>query len=295
MPTVVSETPKIKPIPKPRKPKIQQNLDEPARVKLGDLRTKEIKMKKAENQLKMKEKSLQELKNEKNLLETRCQHLEARNFELEQTMKLLKRRMVSNNDIAMPYAPNTCEPSHKNEDVFFTMKQQLDHKLVKLHTKLSTIVMDEMERQLDNIKLFDGNPKIDAGSESERSIGAGQTEIIRNNKESENINRKIHRTTQDFIGQSLFYKEQPTSNQEVQIQHGDYQNTLASAQRSIYSRNRQLGEKRNQYHQQVWPNTTPNPAIHTVILSKQSGNRPIIDSPTQQPFLTQQILYLNRA
>jgi hypothetical protein len=77
-PTVVSETPKIKPIPKPRKPKIQQNLDEPARVKLGDLRTREIKMKKAEDQLKMKEKSLQELKNVKILLE-------ARNFELEET------------------------------------------------------------------------------------------------------------------------------------------------------------------------------------------------------------------
>ena len=112
--------------------------------------------------------------------------------------------MESNNDIAMPYAPNTCEPSHKNEDAFFTMKQQLDQKLVKLHTKLSTIVMDEMERQLDKIKLFDGSPKIDAGSESERSVGAGQTEIILNNKESENINQKTHRTTQDFIGQPLF-------------------------------------------------------------------------------------------
>lgn len=178
----------------------------------------------------------------------------------------------------------TCEPSHKNEDVFFTMKQQLDQKLVKLHTKLSTIVIDEMERQLDKIKLFDGNPRIDAGSESERSVGGGQTEIILNNKESENINRKTHRTTQDFIGQPLIYKEQPTSNQEVQIQHGHYQNTLASTQRSNYSRNRQLGEK------QVWPNTTPNPAIHTV--QALSGNRPIIDSPTQQPFLTQQILYL---
>jgi hypothetical protein len=52
--------------------------------------------------------------------------------------------------------------------------------------------MDEMERQLDKIKLFDGNPKIDAGSESERSVGAGQTEIILNNKESENINQKTH-------------------------------------------------------------------------------------------------------
>jgi len=289
-PTVVSEKPKIKPIPKPRKPRIQQNLGDPARVKLGDLRTREIKMKKAEDQLKMKEKSLQEFKNEKIMLETRCQHLEARNFELEQTVKLLKRRMESNNDIAMPYTSNISEPSHKNDDVFSTMKQQLDQKLGKLHTKLSTIVIDEMERQLDKIKFFDDNPRIDAGSEPERPVDAGQSEIILNNKENENINWKTHRITQDFIGQPLIYKQQP--NQEVQLQHGHYQNTLPSAQRPNYSRSMQLGGKRNHCHQQVRPNTTPNPAIHTV--QAQSGNRPTTYSPTQQPFLAQQSLHLNR-
>jgi hypothetical protein len=41
----------------------------------------------------LKEKSMQEYRNEKIMLETRCQQLEARNFELEQTVKLLKRRL----------------------------------------------------------------------------------------------------------------------------------------------------------------------------------------------------------
>ena len=290
-PTVGSETPKIKPIPKPRKPRIQQNLDDPVRVKLGDLRTREIKIKKVEDQLKMKEKALQEFKNEKIMLETRCQQLEARNFELEQTVKMLKRRMESNNDIAMPYAPNIGEPSHRNEDAFSTMKQQLDQKLGKLYTKLSTIVMDEMERQLDKIKLFEDNPKIDTGSEPERSVDTGQTEITMNNKENGNINQTTHRTTQDFIGQPLIYKQQP--NQEVQIQNGHYQNTLPLAQRSNYTRSRPLVEKHNHCHQQVRPNTTPNPANYTA--QAQSGNRPTTSSPTQQPFLAQRSLHLNRA
>ena len=55
----------------------------------------EAKLRKAEEQLKIREID-SELKNEKIMLETRCQHLEARSFELEQTLKLLKRRRDSN-------------------------------------------------------------------------------------------------------------------------------------------------------------------------------------------------------
>jgi hypothetical protein len=46
--------------------------------------------------MKMKEKSLYELNNNIILLESRCQQLEARNFELEQTVKLLKRQIQAN-------------------------------------------------------------------------------------------------------------------------------------------------------------------------------------------------------
>ena len=62
-------------------------------VKLSELRAREAKLRKAEEQLKIKEKSIDELKNEKITIVTRCQHLEARHFELEQTLKLLKRRI----------------------------------------------------------------------------------------------------------------------------------------------------------------------------------------------------------
>ncbi|CAC5412371.1 unnamed protein product [Mytilus coruscus] len=71
-----------KPIPKLRQPKMkQQNLDDPTLPKLSELRARKIKIKKVEEQLKIKEKSINEIRNEKLLLESRCQQLEARNFE----------------------------------------------------------------------------------------------------------------------------------------------------------------------------------------------------------------------
>ncbi|CAC5378994.1 unnamed protein product [Mytilus coruscus] len=88
---------------------------------------------------------------------SRCQQLEARSFELEQTVKLLKRRIESDSHLAMPVTPNTCEAPISSQDVYHKMKQELDRKLANLHTKLSNIVLDEMDRQLDKIKLFDGN------------------------------------------------------------------------------------------------------------------------------------------
>jgi len=59
----------------------------------------------------MKEKSLNELDSNRILLESRCQQLETRNFELEQTVKLLKRRIQANNDLTTndlkSHVPNT--------------------------------------------------------------------------------------------------------------------------------------------------------------------------------------------
>ena len=83
---------KYKPVPRPRKSanKEQNQPDNPKEVKLSELRAREAKLRKAEERLKIKEKSIDELRNEKIMLETRCQHLEARYFELEQTLKLLQ-------------------------------------------------------------------------------------------------------------------------------------------------------------------------------------------------------------
>jgi translation initiation factor 6 (eIF-6) len=83
--------------------------------------------------MKMKEKSLYELNNNRILLESRCQQLEARNFELEQTVKLLKRRIQANDDLTitndpMPHVPDT--QTHEL-NIYGKMKQQLTAELPK--------------------------------------------------------------------------------------------------------------------------------------------------------------------
>ena len=98
-----------KPTPKSRTPKTkEQNLNDLTKLNLSELRKREIKVKRVEEQLKVKDKSLLEIRNEKIVLETRCQQLESRNFELEQTVKLLKRRLESDNHLAAPPTHNTC-------------------------------------------------------------------------------------------------------------------------------------------------------------------------------------------
>jgi hypothetical protein len=38
------------------------------------------------------------------------------------------------------------------------MKQQIDSRVAEMHLKLTNVVLDEMDRQLDKIKLFKNQP-----------------------------------------------------------------------------------------------------------------------------------------
>ncbi|XP_052102935.1 uncharacterized protein LOC127736430 [Mytilus californianus] len=76
---IATSTTKPKPIPKPRKLKQNQKSFEPEDAilpKLSELRARELKLRKAEEQLKIKEKSLNEIQNDRILLESRCKQLE---------------------------------------------------------------------------------------------------------------------------------------------------------------------------------------------------------------------------
>ncbi|VDI30185.1 Hypothetical predicted protein [Mytilus galloprovincialis] len=184
---IASTTTKPKPIPKPRNLKQNQKSSEPEDTilpKLSELRARELKVRKAEEQLKIKEKSLKEVQNDRVLLESRCQQLEARNFELEQTVKLLKRRIESNSNLlTIPTLTNTGEPKQGNTDSFQKMKEQLDEKLAKLHTKLSNIVIDEMDRQINKIKLFDDCPHI-SEERLKATQGTGDEKVPSENKKA---------------------------------------------------------------------------------------------------------------
>ncbi|CAG2197359.1 unnamed protein product [Mytilus edulis] len=162
--------------------------------KLSELRARELKVRKAEEQLKIKEKSLKEVQNDRLLLESRCQQLEARNFELEQTVKLLKRRIESNSNLTIPTLTNTGEPKQGNTDSFQKMKEQLDEKLAKLHTKLSNIVIDEMDRQINKIRLFDDCPHI-SEERLKATQGTGDEKVPSENKKPQKENVTNTETT----------------------------------------------------------------------------------------------------
>jgi len=64
---------------------------ETLRIKLSELREKEIKLKKTEDQLKVREKVINDEKQKRIQLETRCQNLEVRNYELEALVRTMKK------------------------------------------------------------------------------------------------------------------------------------------------------------------------------------------------------------
>jgi hypothetical protein len=145
--------PDNKPVPKPRKSshKEQNQPDRLKEVKLYELRAREAKLRKAEEQLRIKEKSIQELNNEKILIGTRCQQLEARNYELEQNVKLLK-RMIDSNQYLQTQNENEagkvrCEiRTDTDNDIYNIMKQHMNTKIMDLHTKLTNLVFHEIDR-----------------------------------------------------------------------------------------------------------------------------------------------------
>ncbi|CAC5412370.1 unnamed protein product [Mytilus coruscus] len=102
----------------------------------------------------------------------------------------------------MPASPNTCEDPTSSQDVYHKMKQELDQKLANLHTKLSNIVLDEMDRQLDKIKLFDGNQQ--AATESPKTDSSRQTEKAINHTQRENIS-PIMQTTEHWLFQTQLH------------------------------------------------------------------------------------------
>ena len=65
------------------------------------------------------------------------------------------------------------------------MKQELHQKLANLHTKLSNFALDEMDKRLDKIKLFDDSPQ--PNTETPKKSRSRQTEKILNDSQKENM------------------------------------------------------------------------------------------------------------
>ena len=163
----------------------------------------------------MKEKSLYELNNNRILLESRCPQREARNFELEQTVKLLKRRIQAIDDLTitndpMPHVPDT--QTHEL-NVYGKMKQQIDSRVAEMHLKLTNVVLDEMDRQLDKIKLFKDQPDSTEHAQTQKPTINGEPVLAKMPTYSAKTN------VQRLTGQPLAYAPKP-----VQVQRNNAEN-----------------------------------------------------------------------
>lgn len=90
-------------------------------------------------------------------MESRCQQLEVRNIELKQTVNILKIRIDSSNNAYIPNEPKSQNVKEQKDgnDEHRKMKHQIDNRIVEMYTKLSKMVLDKMDRQLDKIKLYE--------------------------------------------------------------------------------------------------------------------------------------------
>ena len=168
------------------------------------------------------------------------------------------------------------------------MKQELDQKLANLHAKLSDIVLYEMDKQLDKIKLFGDSPQ--PNTETPKTSRSRQPEKILNDSQKENMAQIAESVLHNLTGQQLSYKR--SANLQIAKQQELRYNAPSSMQIQRYTGDRQCIDYSVVQRQQMWSNTASDSIPQHN--RGQYGNRNIVQTPTQQPFLALQSLNLNR-
>ena len=123
------------------------NNKEEVTVKMKDIRAKETKLRKWEEDLKVKEKALQEKGKSQTYTDTYIATLEARNKELEQTVRILKRRI----SMLEESKDQRGDETHKSETRQQNRPEERKSVLLleKLHGKVTNFILDSMDKQLE--------------------------------------------------------------------------------------------------------------------------------------------------
>ena len=200
-------------------------------IKLSELRTKELKLKKMEEQIKQREKSAQEANNNRTKLESRCQELEATNYELEQTVKTLIRRIDS-----IEYIHN--DEKHKQKSKIDNniisdeekMSDYFNHRFMRLHRKMTDLVFDKIEKQIDNILEIDSENDVKKETISNSVLKQQHQNERSDNQQSTEVNDMRHKVEpMQLMWQSLYYRQtnQPIKKATtVETKHQNYRNTV---------------------------------------------------------------------
>ncbi|VDI13607.1 Hypothetical predicted protein [Mytilus galloprovincialis] len=193
-------------------------------TKTKDMRERELKLRKAEEQLKIREKTLKEDQAKSILLETRVQYLEARNFELESLVTTMRRRLEELQGNSST-ADNKKQPGEEQPGIFEQMQKKLNNRMMTIHEKLASMVMDQVEKQIDSVatsllstdnttkqyeKASQGDPsllhKLNDDHENPKDDTASNSYVMNLNMAHHIVDENIHLQVQ--------HRQQPESRQD---------------------------------------------------------------------------------
>lgn len=201
-------------------------------VKLCEMRAKELKLKKMEEQIKQREKSEEETNNNRTKLESRCQELETTNYELEQTVKTLIRRIDS---IEYIYTDEKYKQKSKIDNNIISDEEKMsgyfNHRFMRLHRKMTDLVFDKIEKQIDNILEVDSENDVKKETTNSNSVLKQQHQNDRfDNQQSTVVNDMRHKVEpMQLMGQLLYYRQtnRPIKKATtMETKHQNHRNTI---------------------------------------------------------------------
>ena len=222
-------------------------------VKMKDLRTKETKLRKWEEELKLKEKALQEKDKGQTHTDSYIAKIEARNQELEHTVRILRRRICMMEESQEQHSEpglNSGVAQHPSKE-----KRNSVHLLEKLHDKVTNFILDSMDRQLDGLSvdmnngvynrketvLQDIHVRGDISHAGNRNSNGphdtGRVNEVRTPNISDSIQCNPHNIVTSEKPVSISYAQPPQYNQNRETeQHSVYLSAQNSTQTGVNDR-----------------------------------------------------------
>lgn len=120
-------------------------------TKMSELRQKEIKLRKWEDELKIKEKLVEDNSRDRIRMETYIKQLESEKEEYEQTIRTLKKKIVNHED---KYSTTEYNREHLTKQPSQASSELLD----TIHKKVTNSILRQVDVQLQKIENLENAP-----------------------------------------------------------------------------------------------------------------------------------------
>ena len=128
-------------------------------AKQSDIRQLELKLKKKQEELKVQEAKLIQIKDDKLRLESYIQKIEARNEELEQSNRLLRRRIGILEDDSTQNTRNVNLHNNSSNNGCDTRVDETDQVIVGIRDRITRFVLNKVDQQLS---MLENNTRVDS-------------------------------------------------------------------------------------------------------------------------------------